>query len=73
MERLSPLPYRQVASGPGREGPVPQGDDIEGSVTPVTPDFRDRVYLEDLLTAAEEVGVVVNEAGESYTRGDLVV
>ena len=39
----------------------------------MTPDFRDRGYLEDLLTAAEEVGIVVNEAGECYTRGDLVV
>lgn len=38
----------------------------------MTPDFRDRGYLEDLLTAAEEVGIVVNEAGESYTRGDLI-
>ncbi len=38
----------------------------------MTPDVRDRGYLEDLLTAAEEVSIVVTEAGGAYTRGDLI-
>lgn len=38
----------------------------------MTPEFRDRGYLEDLLTAAEEVGMVVTEAGGAYARGDLI-
>ena len=38
----------------------------------MTPGCRDRGYLEDLLTAAEEVKIVVTEAGESYTAGDLI-
>ncbi len=33
---------------------------------------RDRGYLEDLLKAAEEIGVVVTEAGEAYVGGDLI-
>ncbi len=38
----------------------------------MTPGFRDRGYLEDLLTAAEEVSIVVTEAGAAYDRGDLI-
>ncbi len=38
----------------------------------MTPDVRDRGYLADLLTAAEEVSTVVTEAGGAYTRGDLI-
>ena len=38
----------------------------------MTPDCRDRGYLDDLLTAAGEVTIVVSEAGAAYARGDLI-
>ena len=38
----------------------------------MTPGSRDRGYLDELLTAAGEVGIVVTEAGGAYARGDLI-